>query len=146
MPIWKNLRDEDPDDRALADGMRGDEGKDARGHDAEVLGEKRPRAQPERRDVAERADDEQRAPSEPVDEPEARKREEEIRDANADGLQQRGLRTESGHFKNARRKVEHRIDAGELVKKGDQEGEQDRHAMFRAPEAVRASCVMFRSR
>ena len=53
----KDLRDEHPDDRALADGVGGDEGEDARGDDGVVLREESPGGEPERGDVAERADE-----------------------------------------------------------------------------------------
>ena len=97
--------------------------------------EKRPRAQPERGDVAERADVEQRAPAQPVDQPEADEGEDEIRDADADGLQQRGLCAEAGQLEDARREVEDRVDAGELVEERDEEREQDGHAQPPRPEA-----------
>ena len=47
----------------------------------------------------------------PVNEPETDKSENQIRDADADRLQQRGLRAQSGKFKDARREIENRIDA-----------------------------------
>lgn len=110
-PVRKNFRNEHPDDRALADGVRGDEGKDARRHDGEVFSKERPRAQSERPDVAERSDVEQRASTEAINQPQADEREDKVRHANTDGLQQRGLLAEACEFENARREVEDRVDA-----------------------------------
>ncbi len=44
---------------------------------------------------------------------------------------------EAGHLEDARREVEHRVDAGELVEERDQDGEQDRHAQASGPEMRR---------
>ena len=68
----------------------------------------------------------QRAPAQPVNEPQTDKSEDQIGHANADGLEQRGFLAQTGHLKNARRKIENGIDAGELVEERDEKGEQDR--------------------
>ena len=60
-----------------------------------MLCEEGPRHQPKRDDVPERADVEKRAPAEPVDQPQADKSENEIRNANPDRLQQRRFGTET---------------------------------------------------
>lgn len=69
--IGEDFRDEDPDDRALADGVGGDEGEDASGDDRVVFGVEGPGAEAEGSDVAEGADVEEGAAAEAVDEPEA---------------------------------------------------------------------------
>src|ERR1700761_4268350 len=69
MAIGKNLRNENPDHRALTDGVRGDEGKNAWRHDAVMLREKSPGGKPERDDVAEGADEQQRASSKAINQP-----------------------------------------------------------------------------
>ena len=99
-----------------------------------MLREERPGDQPERSDVAERADVEKRAAAQPVDQPEPDEGEDQIGDADADRLQQRGLRAQPGQFEDARREIENRIDAGELVEERDEDGEQDRHAQPARPE------------
>ena len=85
---------------------------------------------PSESDVAERADVEQRAAAQPVNQPEADEGEDQIRDADADGLQQRGFRAQAGHLEDARREVKNRVDARELVKERDQDGQQDRNAQL----------------
>src|SRR5579863_10344232 len=47
MAVGEYLRDKDPDDSSLADGVGSDEGEDADRHDREMLGEKRPRSRAE---------------------------------------------------------------------------------------------------
>ena len=107
---------------------------------AKCSAEERPRAQPQRGDVAERADIQQRAPAEPVNEPQADEREDEIRDADADRLQQCRLLAEPGEFEDARREVEDGIDAGELIEEGDEErDERSGRRIPLAPEAMRRS-------
>src|ERR1039457_1371981 len=88
----------------------------------------------QRGNVAERADIEKSTPSQPVNQPEADKGENEIGDANPDGLQERGFCAEAGKFKYAGREVQNRIDARELVEEGNQNGEQDRFAKTSRPE------------
>ncbi len=123
MAVRKNFRDENPDDRALADGVRRNERKNARRHDAEMLGEKRPRRQSQRDDVTERADEQQRAAAQPVNQPQADKREQQVGYADPDRLEQRGFFTEAGQLENARRKIENRVDAGKLVEKRDEKSQ-----------------------
>ena len=111
LPIRKDLRNKHPNDRALTDGMRGDEGEDTNRHDAVVLGKKSPGNQTERADVSERADKEKRAATEPVNQPEADEGENQVGQPNPDGLQQGGLCSEAGKFKHAGRKIQNRVDA-----------------------------------
>src|SRR5579872_1232292 len=59
MTVGKNLGDEDPDHRSLADGMRRDESKNTRRHDGVMLRKESLSDQAERSNVAERADIEQ---------------------------------------------------------------------------------------
>src|SRR5580692_3461191 len=96
MAIGKYLGDEYPDHRALANGVGGDESEDADRDDRIMIGKECPGYEPERGDVTERADIEKRAPAEAIDQPEADERENQIGDADADGLQQRGLSAEAG--------------------------------------------------
>jgi len=77
----------------------------------------------QRCDVTERANKEQRAAAQPVNEPQANKGENEIGNTDADGLQQRGFRTQAGKFKYARREVKNRIDARELVEECYENGQ-----------------------
>ena len=67
--------------------------------------------QAEREDVTERANIEQRAAAEPVNQPEADKGEDQVGHADADGLEQGGFRPEAGQFEDARCEVENRVDA-----------------------------------
>ena len=134
MPVGKYLGDKNPDDRSLADGVGRDEGEDADRHQRKMIGKKGPGDQAERNDVTERANIKQRAPAQPVNQPESDKSENQIGDADADGLQQRGFCAEAGQFKDAGREVQNRIDAGELVEEGDQDGEQNRLLKTRRPE------------
>ena len=106
--------------------MGGDEREDAERDDRKRLGIERPRAQPERGDIAERPDVEEGAASEAVDEPETDVGEDEVGDADADGLEQRGLLAEPCPLEDARREVEDGVDAGKLVEEGDEECEHDR--------------------
>ena len=132
--VGEDLRNEHPNNRPLAHGVRGDERKDAPRHNGVVLREKRPCCQPQRRDIAKRADVEQRAPAEPVNQPEAHEGEDQVGDANADGLEQCGFLAQAAHLENARREVEHRVDTGELIEEGDQDREEDRNAQTPGPE------------
>ena len=133
--VRKDFRYEHPDHSALADGMRGDERENARRHDGVMLGEERPGGQAKRRDVAERADIEQRAAPQSVDQPQPDEREDQVGDAYADGLQQRGPLTQPGHFEDARGEIQHRVDAGKLVEERHQNGEGNRHTQTPRPKA-----------
>src|ERR1700722_15221287 len=137
MAIRKYLGDENPDDRALPNRVRGDEGEDADRNERKMIGKERPRDQAQRDDVAERADIEKSAAAQPVNQPEADKSENEISDADADGLQQRSLCPETGKFKDARRKIQNGVDAGQLIEERNQDSEHDRLAQTRSPEMSR---------
>ena len=93
-----------------------------------------PRPPNQRDDVTQRTDVKKRAPAQPVNQPKPDKSKHEICGANADGLKQRGFFGQSGHLKYAGREIENRVDAGQLVEKGDQEGEQDWLAQTPGPE------------
>ena len=134
MAIGKYLGDENPDHRSLADRVRGDEGEDANRHDQEVPGKESPCHQAKRSDVADRADIKKSAPAEPVDQPESDESKNQIGNADADRLQQRGFRGEAGQFKDAWREIQNRIDARHLVEEGDQDGQQDWFAKTHRPE------------
>src|SRR5579872_1161751 len=111
MAVGENFGNEDPDDRALADGVGGDEGEDAGRDNGNMCGEKSPGSQAERGDVAERSDIEKSAAAKAVDQPESDKSEDEIGKADADGLQQCGLCPQAGEFEDARSEVENGVDA-----------------------------------
>src|SRR5262245_33547268 len=98
MTIREDLGNENPDHRSLAHGVRGDERKKAGRDDGKMLGEETPRNQSQREDVAKRADVEQTAPADPVNQPQAQKGENDVDDANPSGLQQRGLLAQARHF------------------------------------------------
>ena len=102
-----------------------------------MLREKSPGHQAERSDVTERTNEKKRAPAQPVNQPQADKSKDQIGHADADGLQQRGLRTQTSQLKNARREIKNRIDAGKLVEKRDEDGQQDRPAQPPRPEMRR---------
>ena len=85
LTVGKDFGNENPDDRALSNSVRSDKGEDANRHDGVMLREEGPSHQTERGDVAERADIEQGAAAEPVDEPEANECEDQIGDADAKG-------------------------------------------------------------
>src|SRR5258708_28569623 len=102
-----------------------------------MTGKERPGNQAERRDIAERSDIEQCAAAQPVNQPESDERKNEIGNADADRLQQRGFCAEASQFKYARREVQNRIDAGELVEERNQDGEQDGFAEALRPEMSR---------
>src|ERR1700733_5273739 len=80
--IGENLRYKHPDDRSLANRMRCDKPEDAGRHDREMSSKERPRYQPERSDVSERADIKKSAPPQTVDQPKSHERKYEVRDAN----------------------------------------------------------------
>src|SRR5262249_55270752 len=120
--IGKYFRDENPDHGSLSDGMGGDEGKDACRHDAVVSGKESPGNETERSDVAVRANKQKRAAPEPVDQPESDEGKDQIGQANANRLQQRGFGAESCEFEDARREVENRVDARKLVEESNQNG------------------------
>src|SRR5271163_638991 len=145
MAIGKYFGDENPDHRSLADRVRGDEGEDANRHDQEVTGKESPRDQPERSDVADRADIKKSAPADPVNQPESDKGENQIRDADANRLQQRSLSGESGQFKDARREIQNRIDARHLIKERNQDGKQDWFPKTHRPKMSRRK-FLFRCR
>src|ERR1019366_3005275 len=105
-----------------------------------------PRHETERSDVAGRANKEEGAAAQPVNEPEADKGESEIRDADADGLEQRGFCSQTGKSKYARSEVENRIDAGELVEERNEDGKQNRFAQTACPETRRRCFFRGRSR
>ena len=142
MAVGENFGDEDPDDGALADSVGGDEGEDAGGHDGIVLREEGPCRQAERGDVSEGTDVEKSAAAEAVDQPEPDKSKNQICDADADGLQERGFGAESGEFEDARREIKDRVDAGKLVEERDQDGEKDWFAQATRPE-TRGGCAFF---
>src|SRR5271169_2012582 len=93
-----------------------------------------PGDQTERSDIAEGADIKKGAPPEPVNQPEADESENQIGDANADGLQQCGLCAKAGEFKDAGSEVQNRIDARHLVEECNQDGEQDGLLKTSSPE------------
>ena len=136
--VREDLRDEDPDHGPLADGMGGDEGEDAGRHDRKIAGRKCPRTQPQRNDVAQRSDHQQRPPAEPIDEPQAHEREHEVRDADADRLQKRRLLAHAGQFEDPRREVEDRVDSRELIEERDQECQDQRPPKARRCRGGRA--------
>ena len=102
-----------------------------------MLGEESPGRQAQRDDVAERANIEQRAAAQPVNQPESDEGENQVGHADSDGLQERGLGAEAGKLKDARREIEDGVDAGQLVEEGDQDGEQDGFAQTPCPETRR---------
>ena len=51
-----------------------------------------------------------------------------IRHTNADRLQQRGLFAQTSQFEYARREIENRVNAGELVEESDEKSERNRLA------------------
>lgn len=81
-----------------------------------------------------RTDVEQRAPAKAVDECQSDKGEDQIGDADADRLKQRRLFAHAGHFEDPGCEIENRIDAGELVEKGDEEREQNGNPQAAGPE------------
>src|SRR5438445_4591234 len=115
--VREYLGDQNPDHRALTDGVRRDESKNAGGHDRVVMREERPGAESQRRDISVGANRQQRAAPEAVDQPEADEGEDEIGDADADGLEQRRARAESSHLEYARGEVENRVNSGHLIEK-----------------------------
>ena len=110
--VGEDFGDKYPDDGTLAHGMRGDEREDTGGDDAEMQREKGPGRKSQGKNVAKGANEKEGAPTQPVDQPQANKSEDQIRDANADGLQERRFGAQAGHFKNTRGKIKDGIDAG----------------------------------
>src|SRR5262245_24194723 len=99
MPVGKDLGDEHPNDCSLPDGVGRDEAEQACGHYRKMLGEECPGGETERQDVSERADVEQRAPAQAVDEPETDEGEDQVGQADADRLKQGGPGAEAGQLK-----------------------------------------------
>src|ERR1035438_9679496 len=133
--IREYLGDEHPDDSPLTNGVGGDEGEDANRDDAVVSGKEGPGDKPQREDITKRADIKQGAAAQPINEPKPYESENKIGHADANGLQKRGIRTQTGKFKYARSKVENGVDAGELVEEGNQKSQQDGSLELAAPEA-----------
>src|SRR5580658_7924247 len=102
-----------------------------------MSGKEGPGNETERSDIAERPNIEKGTPAQPINQPKADKGENEIRGANTNRLQQRCFCAEAGKFEYAGREVQDRIDAGKLVKEGNQDGEQDRFAKTSRPEMSR---------
>ena len=121
--VRENLRNKYPDHRALTHCMGSDEGKDADRDNGVVMREKRPRRHTQGGDVPERTDIEERAATHPVNQPESHECEDQIGDADADGLEKCRLLAEPCHLEDTRSEVEHRIDAGELVEERDEKGQ-----------------------
>src|ERR1700687_2184176 len=99
-----------------------------------MVGRKSPRDETKRSNVAERANVEEGSPSQAVDQPETDKSENEIGDADPDGLQQGGFCGEARQFKDSRREIQNCVDSGHLVEECNQDGEQDRFAKAARPE------------
>src|SRR5208337_2034360 len=137
MTIGEYLGDENPDDRALTNRMRCDERENTNRHDRKTLGKEGPRHQAKRSDVAERADNQERSSAKPVNQPKADEGKDQIGDADADRLQQCGVRTQTSQFKYPRREIENRIDAGKLVEEGNEDSEQNWFAQAARPEMSR---------
>ena len=111
MAVGENFRDENPDHRSLSNRVCGNERENAYRHDDIVLGEKPPGHKAEREDVAEGSDVEKSPAAETVDQPKPDKREYQVSETDADGLQQRCFRRQSSEFKNAGSEIENCVDA-----------------------------------
>ena len=68
-------------------------------------------AQSQRNDVSEGTDRQKGFAPEPVDQPQPDKCEHQVRDTDADGLEQGGFFCQTGEFKDAGRKVENGVNA-----------------------------------
>ena len=134
MFVWEYLGDQHPDHGTLANRMCRNEHEYTGRHDTEMRGEKRPRHQAQRNDVPKGAYEQQSAAAELVDEPQTQERKYEVGQADTHRLQQGGLFGQSGHLENARREIQHRIDAGQLIEQRDQHGKQNRRAQIAGPE------------
>src|ERR1700686_3436397 len=99
-----------------------------------MVGKERPGDQTKGGDIAERANVEERSPAQAVDQPEADKGENEIGDADPDGLQQSGFCAEAREFKDAGREVQNCVDAGHLVEECNQNSQQDGFTQTPRPE------------
>src|ERR1700726_1881292 len=99
-----------------------------------MVGKKRPGDETKRGDIAERADVEEGSAAQAVNQPETDKSENEIGDADPDGLQQCSFCGEARQFKDTRREIQNRVDPGHLVEECNQDGEQDRFAKAARPE------------
>ena len=71
--VWKDLRDEDPDDRPLTNRVRCDKSEDASGNDCKIPCLKCPGTKTKRGDVADRSDIKQCLATKPVDQPQSDK-------------------------------------------------------------------------
>ena len=71
-----------------------------------------------------------------VDQPQPDEREDEVRHADPDRLEQGGLFSQPGQFEDAGSEVQHRVDARKLIEKRDQNRQQYRDAQLRRPESV----------
>src|SRR5208337_581140 len=115
-------------------GVRSHKSKDASRDNSQMRGEERPGSEPERKDVADRPNEQQRATAQPVYQAQAHKSKNEIGHANADGLEQGGFGAQPGQFKDPRRKVEDGVDARKLVEEGDQNRQQDGQPQLPGPK------------
>src|SRR5271169_1437245 len=87
LAIRKNLRNVYPDHRPLTNCVGRDEGKYTNWYEKIVVCEEGPGNHAKRRDVPERANVQQRATTQPVDEPNSDEREDKIGYADSHGLQ-----------------------------------------------------------
>src|SRR5215472_158004 len=111
MLIREDLGNKYPNDGSLADRVGRNKSEDTDGDNRVVLSKESPCHQTERRNIAERPHEKKRATPESIDEPKSDKCKYQIRNPDADRLQQRCFRAKAGKFKNARRKVENRVDS-----------------------------------
>ena len=104
-----------------------------------MLGKKGPGDRTQRNDVTKRSDKKQGAPPRLVDQPQADKSEDQIGHPNANGLQQGRFRPQASQLENTRRKIEDRIDAGQLVEKSDEKCQDNGHAQPPRPKPATAA-------
>src|SRR5258708_7719672 len=139
LAVWKDLGDVHPDHGALTDRMRRNECEDADRYQSKMLRKKGPGHEPERGNVAERANQQQRAAPQPVNEPQTHKSENQIGRADTYRLQQRRLRPESRQLEDSWREVQYGIDAGKLIEESNKNGQHDRQAQLPIPEIRRCT-------
>src|SRR5450631_2437965 len=134
MTVGKYLRNENPDDRALAYGVCRDECENTRGNDGVVRRKKCPRDQPKGHNVAKRTYIQKRPPSQAVNQPESDEGEHQVGYPNSHRLQQRGLGPEPGKLKESWSEVQDCVNARQLVEECNQNRKQNGPAELAGPE------------
>jgi hypothetical protein len=88
----------------------------------------------QRQDIADTSDQQERTPSQAIDESQTDECRHEVDHANTARLQERGVCAEPRELKNPRREVQYGVDPGHLIEECNRHGQHNRPAQSPAPE------------